>query len=909
MGALGFASPLALAGLAAIPAIWLLVRATPPPAARVAFPGIHHLRALADAEETPARTPLWLALFRALIAALAVLGLAGPVYDAAPPQTTGRPLIVVIENAWPLADRWSRVRTEAKARIERAGAAGRDVRLVVGAPVDGAPIAADARRPAELAASVAALRPAAWRADRARIAEIVAETAAEIGDPEIAWFTDGLAGAADRDAVRTIAAAGDARRLEPDGAPGPAIVSARPTSLGFAVALSRATAAEREAKTVIALAADGRLLGEAEVVFEPGARRAEAVVRAPPGLRSDARLLRIDGARAAGATRLLDRRDRRPRVGLATLAASGSEDLLSGYYYADRGLEAVADIERGSLAALAGRPLDAVLLDDRGAIGPADRAAVSAFVEAGGVFIRFAGPRLARAARDAGAEALLTPGPLRGDPRALDGALSWDAPRAFAPYPDGSPFAGLAPPDARVSRQLLLAPGAEIAAGDALEVWAYLDDGTPIATARGVGRGRLVLFHTTLGPDWSELPLSGTFPELLRRAALSGAAARSPEGPRGAETGPALALLDGYGRLGEADAAAPSASPDGPDAPPAGPDRRPGLYGPASAAFAVNALAEDAELRPMAAAGVPLERIGTARRIDAAGPLLLAAALLFALDVAAGALAGGRTALFGRRAVAAGLAAALVAAAFPGDVAAQATKAEAAALAPRLAYVRTGDAALDETSRLGLETISAVLRRRTSVELAPPHAIDPGEDDISVYAFIYWPVTAGDDLSEAAADALERFAETGGLLVLDTRDADLAAAGVETAEARALARILRRLGAPPLQPLPGDHVLKRSFYLLPDLPGRYASGPIWIAAGTASQKTDGVSGLLIGGRDWAAAWAIDSFGRPIRPLATDTMRGRELAMRAGVNMVMVALSGAYKADQVHVPALLERLGR
>ena len=36
---------------------------------------------------------------------------------------------------------------------------------------------------------------------------------------------------------------------------------------------------------------------------------------------------------------------------------------------------------------------------------------------------------------------------------------------------------------------------------------------------------------------------------------------------------------------------------------------------------------------------------------------------------------------------------------------------------------------------------------------------------------------------------------------------------------------------------------------------------------------------------------------------------REMACRFGVNLVMYALTGNYKADQVHVPAILERLGR
>jgi hypothetical protein len=36
---------------------------------------------------------------------------------------------------------------------------------------------------------------------------------------------------------------------------------------------------------------------------------------------------------------------------------------------------------------------------------------------------------------------------------------------------------------------------------------------------------------------------------------------------------------------------------------------------------------------------------------------------------------------------------------------------------------------------------------------------------------------------------------------------------------------------------------------------------------------------------------------------------QEYAWRTGINMVMYALTGTYKSDQVHVPALLERLGQ
>jgi len=108
-------------------------------------------------------------------------------------------------------------------------------------------------------------------------------------------------------------------------------------------------------------------------------------------------------------------------------------------------------------------------------------------------------------------------------------------------------------------------------------------------------------------------------------------------------------------------------------------------------------------------------------------------------------------------------------------------------------------------------------------------------------------------------------------------------------------------------PVPDDHVLTKAFYLLQDFPGRYSGGPVWVERNPGGDK-DGVTSFVIGGNDWAAAWAVDSQGRPMAPTQPNTPRQREFAYRFGVNLLMYTLTGNYKADQVHIPALLERLG-
>ena len=232
-----------------------------------------------------------------------------------------------------------------------------------------------------------------------------------------------------------------------------------------------------------------------------------------------------------------------------------------------------------------------------------------------------------------------------------------------------------------------------------------------------------------------------------------------------------------------------------------------------------------------------------------------------------------------------------------------------AALATRLAYVQTGDPAMDRLSSQALAGLSRELVRRTAVEPGPPQIINLDTDDLSVYPFLYWPIVPGADApSDAALTNIENFMRFGGLVLFDTRDDERAISPGATPESQALQRILSQLNIPPLTPVDESHVLTRSFYLMSDLPGRLRNNPVWVQADT-SGANDGVTPLIIGGRDWAGAWASDSFGRPVRPMGRGGERGRELAYRAGVNIIMVAFTGNYKSDQVHTPILLERLGQ
>jgi hypothetical protein len=190
-------------------------------------------------------------------------------------------------------------------------------------------------------------------------------------------------------------------------------------------------------------------------------------------------------------------------------------------------------------------------------------------------------------------------------------------------------------------------------------------------------------------------------------------------------------------------------------------------------------------------------------------------------------------------------------------------------------------------------------------------------DEIVFFPMLYWPVRAEATVpSDAALARIDAFMKNGGTIFFDLRDDGAgfeSLSGGATAPGEALRRMLAKLDIPPLEPVPAEHVLTKAFYLLQSFPGRYDRGQIWVeradAQGSVTGNADGVSSIIIGSNDYAAAWAIDDQGQPPYAVVPGTNRQREMAYRAGINIVMYVLTGNYKADQVHVPALLERLGQ
>ncbi len=934
LGAITFGAPFLLIGLLALPIIWLLLKLTPPKPREEVFPPTRILEELGQREETPAKSPWWLTLLRLLMAALVIFALSEPVWNAPEQSSEGSgPMLIVMDDGWTGGNNWDVRQATARRVLNEAGSAGRPVALVFTSQEAKADLAT--KRVEEWTAALNAAKPnpipvvLAPLAEKLRTSSVAFET--------VVWLSGGLK-SDDHDAFKTAleSLAPSQLQVYSSQTTPVALSETRNAPDALTVSVSRASSTDASDGIVTAYDSKGRSISSAPFEFPTSGLTTTAEFKLPVELRNEVVRLEIDNATTAAGVQLLDERFRRRRVGLISGGnADQQQPLLSPLYYISRALEPFSELREAS----ADNNIDAIkqLINERMAtlvladIGQLPKEAIEEleqWVNKGGMLIRFAGPRLAR--RDDGQ---LVPVTLRRGGRSLGGTLTWGEAKPLSSFDNNSPFKGIpVPEDVTVTRQVLAEPDIDLAS----KTWASLKDGTPLVTASQRGAGWIVLFHVTADAGWSNLPLSGAFVDMLRRlvavsnnvVAADQAREAVDEQVNDVQTLAPFQSLNGFGKLSAPPSDARGLTVTNGETPPVAKENPPGLYGAEDAFVALNLFSTTSNLNRIAAADIPAEAAQLTYTTEDPTPFkpwLLGAALLFlALDCIAvlwmaGALRTGLT----RGAKVASAVVLSIILLQPDTTFAQEKKDEfdfEHALRTRLAYVKTGNSRLDEVSRKGLIGLTQFIASRTSLEPDAPVGLDITKDELSFYPLLYWPVDANSEVpSQATMARIDNFMKKGGSVLFDTRDQLSGGFGSSrvSAETQKLRQILSSLDIPALEPVPNRHVLTRAFYLLNVFPGRYLEGKLWVEASQnpdeqsdrPARSGDGVSSILITSNDFASAWATESDGRPSFAIVPPNPTQRVYAYRTGVNIVMYTLTGNYKSDQVHIPALLERLGQ
>jgi hypothetical protein len=917
LGALSFVAPIALLGLAVLPILWWLLRVIPPAPRRVRFPAIRLVMRLVNPEESSAKTPLWLTLLRLALLTLIILGAAHPILNADNQIAKDGPLILIVDDGWASAKNWNKRQTAIANLMDQAERQGRAVAVVTTAPNS-----ADQTRAMEslMTADAArqllgALQPKPWPVNRIATISILSELKVE-GSPQIVWLSNGLNDKSDgsdvAEFVSILQKFGPLTVLsDTPGALPPLLMPPVSERDGLTISARRVVAGGAASLSIRVRGDDGKVLTRKPLKFEAGKTTGKLKLTLATEIRNKVTTIEIENLASAGSTVLVDERWRRRPVGLVSIQKrSASQPLLDNLFYLDKALDPFTEVRIGTMDELFSREIAMLVLADPGKMTTQQNDRLLRWIKLGGVALRFAGPRLAAD------ENPVLPVRLRRGSRDLGGALSWSKPAALAAFSENSPFAGLViPKDVRIRRQVLAQPTVDLPQ----KTWASLTDGTPLVTAEKRGDGWLVFVHTTASPDWSNLPLSGLFVGMLQNLVQL---SRGVVGETGERVLKPIQSIDGFGRLTDPRPGALAMKSSEFLSGKVGPQHPPGFYGNETARRAFNLSPLITHLTPFGefASGVTRGTYQDSREQDFRGALLLAALALALIDIIASfVLRGFFTFAKLNKATAATAFALILAPLFMSTAHTQTyvqeaqvkrndTREFAPALNIRFAYVKTGDSQIDNTSRAGLIGLAFIANRRTAAEMGSPVAIDPATSELSYYPMIYWPITEGAAVIDPATAArLNRYIKGGGTIFFDTRDASGSGIGADRLE-----EIARHLDVPPMTAISSDHVLTKAYYLLREFPGRWSGGRLWVqksASQAAERANDGVSSIIVGGHDWAGAWAIDDARKPMFPVVPGGERQREMAYRFGINLIMYVLTGNYKADQVHLPAILERLGQ
>ena len=879
-----FLHPWVLAALAGLPALWWLLRLMPPAPKHILFAPVRFLAGLIPERQTPSHTPWWILLLRCLIIALIVIALAGPVRGPVETMDTNARIRIVIDNGWSSASLWDVQIRRAEDIIARAAQSKQEIEIAATALLPGreAPVLQGPMSAGEARTFLRTLEPLPWPSDNRKLLDKITAAAYD-GKVHSYWLGTGIDESNSKALADVLQEQGKLFYFKPGERDLPLALKPDMTPeqpLRFLVDAPGATAAA-QGRSVEAVSTDGRVLDRQPLTFTEGGNDGRVTFDLPADLRAHLSKVRIAGRQDAGALYMTDDISRRRSVGILTSKDVGdTKPFLDALFYLTRALSPYADLTTGDAQDLIERGQDVLIVTDDAAMPPAVLQELEHWLEQGGLILRFAGPDM----KDMES---LTPVPLRGGQRALEGNLSWERPQKLAAFPKDSPLSDIGlREDITVKSQVLADPSFDLTG----KVWAALEDGTPLITADARGKGMLVMVHTAADPSWSDLPLSGVYVQMLRRIImLSGTTAQNLT-----QTGDLqpVSVMNAYGVLRAATNEKPIPAADFATVVPNN-AQPPGFYGRGGYTQALNLGERIQTLRPMPSlpAGAVLKNYDGAVQQNFTPWLLAASLMLFLLDwIVLMVMSGSLRALKWKHA------AIILLLAFPLPAHADEKSDIVHAGDIFMAYVKSGQPSIDDTTERGLSALKQILEQRTSIAPGGVVAVNPENDDLSFYPFVYWPVhETASSLSDKAILNIQHYLDHGGTILFDTR-------GRTT---NALQSLIRPLAVPALMPIEKDHVLNKTFYLIDSYPGRYNERQLWVEENSVAGR-DGVSSIIIGSNDWAAAWAaLPGAGGP--SYLTGQTRQEELAIRFGVNFVMYALTGNYKADQVHLPHILQRL--
>jgi hypothetical protein len=601
VGGVTFVSPWLLLGLGSLPVLWFLLRAMPHKPKVETLPTINFLSDLFSEEQKPDGMPWWQKTLRLSVLGAAITGLAYPILNDNEALDGEGPVVLVVDNDWASAPNWPALSQEMKSLIEKAEHDERQIFFVSTAvDSDSNPIQLHGPYTSERATQyVDNLSPFPWEADREQALEAL-KTMDLGADPALYWMSNGLNDDENLDGfVEELNKLGALTVLRAGGDAQPYLI-VPPTLSGktLAVKVLRANTDEKEVISLSATDQAGNPLLQEDVVFAAGKDEVEVIFDVPDEVRNQLARLNIDGQNSAGAVAMLDERFRHRPVGVVqTDKGQVFQQLLDETHYVETALENYSNLRKGSVESLLDRSLSVMILTDSVSLTDEEEDKLAEWVNNGGTLLRFAGPRLASEPE----KQELLPVTVRSGVKSLGARSSGHQGIKIGDFPEGSPLAGIdVSSSPMIKRKVMAQPGVDTEE----KTWARLSDGTPLVTGSQRGAGWTVLVHTTADTNWSNLPLSKIFIDMMRTVIAHSQGVIDDQKNESGLYEP-VRLLDGFGQMTSYTGAATELPVHSANDVGVGPEHPPGLYGSGGLRYAHNLGAAVTEMEPLTNADLP----------------------------------------------------------------------------------------------------------------------------------------------------------------------------------------------------------------------------------------------------------------------------------------------------------------
>lgn len=906
--ALSFTSPLILMALLGLPLVWYLLRLNPPQPQRIILPTIRFLYDTKTPPPKPLTPPLWLLILRSLIFLLLVFAFAQPIFKRNDLSIQNQTVLIIHDDYYIAGIDWQKRMSVLSGLLTDLDSAQNKILYIDGRIEDNLPdfslmpnLASDIRMSLEKAT------PRPVDNDYKIFFERL-ENAQQHNISQIFWLTDPFNGLEKERMKNWLSSIAPTEVIIFNPVqPIELLYNARvdESRMVFEVGfLKLAQQNISEQIPVSLINSSGQIIHSGFLQNpsreDPGQQALEIGFDVPPAFLNDVIAARIGHTPHAGAVFLNQGDWVRPPVGLVTnLTLNNERPYISETYYLRRALEKYSEIKQGDIQGLIeDKSVSIIIWPDIFPLSPADISAVEEWVENGGVLIQFASEHPDVYSNNQS----LMPVRLRAANRALDGTLSWDEPQRLTSWgASNSPFNGLAiPADVTIQKQVMAVPELSLLE----KSWAVLEDGTPLVTAMRKEQGWTILFHITPTASWSNLPLSGLFENMFERLIKLNRQRGFNETIATAENYQLAQKITGFGQIQNLSSQMQNninASVQFNRETKPSYETPAGLYRSSMNSFALNlgpSLLHQ-NVFDFTASQIELRDADFRGNISFFPYLLLLALLLIILDM----IALSMLHKFSRRIAVFLLCAGLIFASI-NSVQAQTSDEDLIkfSITTHLAYFKTGDATFDAVTEKGLKSLGDEIMRRTSTQIGGVHGLDISQTSPALFPIIYWRLhpTEFPRITEQTRRSLLDFINHGGMILIDTASGRI--------ENETLTKLSQLVNFPALYPIDEKHVLKRSFYLMNYFPGYYNSEEFWTSK-DEQNRHDGVSGLLVGANNWALAWARNEDGEPSFAIQSGSANQREWAYRFGVNLVLYSLTGNYKGDQVHIPFILERIGK